>query len=111
MNADHAALWDRLRAFDLDDPASPLRFTGRLARENRWEPDYTRRVVEEYKRFALLAVVAGHPVTPSDAVDQAWHLHLVYTRSYWDEFCGTVLGRPLHHGPTRGGSAESAKYH
>lgn len=111
INTQHSALWDRLRAFDPDDPASPLSFTRRLARENRWTDDYTRGVVDEYKRFAFLAVVAGHPVTPSDAVDQAWHLHLVYTRSYWDDFCGEVLKQPLHHGPTRGGSAESAKYH
>lgn len=111
MISDHAPLWGRLQAFDLDDPASPLPFTRRLARENRWTLGHARRVVEEYKRFAMLAVVAGHPVTPSDAVDQAWHLHLVYTRSYWDEFCGEVLRTPLHHGPTRGGASESAKYH
>jgi len=111
MKDEHVELWDRIRAFDFEDPASPLTFTRRLARENRWSLDYAHRVVEEYKRFALLAIVAGHPVTPSDAVDQAWHLHLVYTRSYWDEFCGEVLGKPLHHGPTRGGEAESAKYH
>ncbi|MEK6230809.1 MAG: hypothetical protein N2A42_03075 [Luteolibacter sp.] len=33
----------------------------------------------EYKRFVALAMLAGHPVTPSEEVDQAWHLHLVYT--------------------------------
>jgi uncharacterized protein (TIGR04222 family) len=111
MNDEHVELWDRIRAFDFEDPASSLTFTRRLARENRWSLDHARRVVEEYKRFALLAMFAGHPVTPSDAVDQAWHLHLVYTRSYWDDFCGEVLRKPLHHGPTRGGQAESAKYH
>lgn len=111
MISDHAPLWGRLQAFNPDDPASPSPFTRRLARENRWPLDHAHRVVEEYKRFAFLAVAAGHPVTPSDAVDQAWHLHLLYTRSYWDEFCGEVLRTPLHHGPTRGGAAESAKYH
>ncbi|MEM6795046.1 MAG: TIGR04222 domain-containing membrane protein, partial [Acidobacteriota bacterium] len=29
----------------------------------------------------------------------------------WDELCGEVLGRPLHHGPTRGGSEEQNRYH
>ena len=43
-------------------------------------------------------------------MDQAWHLHLCYTRSYWDELCGEVLGAPLHHGPTRGGRDEGAKF-
>jgi hypothetical protein len=42
-------------------------------------------------------------VTPSDAVDQAWHLHLTYSRDYWERFCPEVLGRPLHHEPTAGG--------
>ena len=59
----------------------------RLASENGWSREYAVRVMQEYRRFAFLAVAAGHPVSPSDAVDQAWHLHLVYTRSYWDEFC------------------------
>lgn len=49
-----------------------------------------------------LAVRANHPVTPSDEVDQAWHLHLTYSRSYWDEFCGAVLEEVVHHDPTRG---------
>ena len=53
---------------------------------------------------------AGHPVTPSDEVDQAWHLHLLYTESYWVEMCGELLERPLHHGPTRGGSSEGQKF-
>ncbi|MBN9062810.1 MAG: hypothetical protein J0H41_10255 [Rhizobiales bacterium] len=55
-------------------------------------------------------MTAGHPVTPSEEVDQVWHLHLAYTRSYWDDLCGTVLGGPLHHGPTRGGKRERTRY-
>jgi uncharacterized protein (TIGR04222 family) len=34
----------------------------------------------------------------------------VYTRSYWDDLCGQVLGFPLHHGPTKGGAAEGHKF-
>jgi len=49
-------------------------------------------------------------MTPSDAVDQAWHLHMCDTRNYWDGLCGGVLGFPLHHGPTRGGAAEREKF-
>ena len=44
-------------------------------------------------------------------MDQAWHLHLLYTESYWEDFCGRVLQRKFHHGPTRGGSEEGSKYH
>ncbi|RWO35001.1 MAG: hypothetical protein EOS10_01570 [Mesorhizobium sp.] len=50
-------------------------------------------------------------LTPSREVDEAWHLHLVYTRSYWNNFCRGVLGRDIHHEPTEGGAAENSKFH
>lgn len=104
------ALWEKLERFQLDQDNAVLDFSARLARENGWARAYTARVVQEYKRFILLAIHAGHPVTPSEAVDQAWHLHLVYTRSYWHQLCGQVLGQPLHHQPTVGGAGESARF-
>lgn len=103
-------LWQRLEAFDLDDMGAAFKFSDRLARENGWKPAFAKRVIEEYKRFCYLAVRAGHDVTPSDQVDQVWHLHLSYSRNYWDEFCAKVLQTDLHHGPTRGGGEEAAKY-
>src|SRR5688500_5011165 len=48
---------------------------------------------------------------PSEDVDQVWHLHLTFTRSYWEDLCPRVLGRSLHHGPTRGGPQEREKHH
>ena len=110
MNAEDRALWDRIAGFAVDDGGEALSFANRLARENAWTVPYATRVIAEYKRFMFLAVAAGHPVTPSDQVDQAWHLHLAYTRSYWDRFCGQVLQRHVHHGPTRGGPEESRKF-
>jgi uncharacterized protein (TIGR04222 family) len=68
-------------------------------------------VVDEYRRFLFLAMTAGHEVTPSDEVDQAWHLHLTDSRSYWQALCEQTLGMPLHHVPTRGGKADGSKYH
>jgi hypothetical protein len=103
-------LWLRLEQFVFDLPGIARPFSRRLAQENGWSEPFARRVVDEYRRFVWLAVRAGHPVTPSPAIDAAWHLHLVYSRSYWDELCGRVLGRPLHHEPTRGGPTEAAKF-
>lgn len=100
----------RIQAFSPDEPGIVFPFSARLARENGWTRTFAERVVEEYRRFLYLAMTAGHPVTPSVQVDQAWHQHLTYTRSYWDELCGRVLGRPLHHEPTKGGSAEGDKF-
>ena len=105
------SLWHEIQAFSIDDPHSSFKFSDRLARENGWTLAYTQRVINEYKRFVYLAMTAGHPVTPSVAVDQAWHLHLTYTQSYWELFCGEVLKRPLHHGPTKGGQKENEKFH
>jgi hypothetical protein len=87
-----------------------LPFSERLAREQRWTSFHALGAIEEYRRFAFLAMAAGHPVTPSIAVDEVWHLHLVYTRTYWEEWCEKVLGSPLHHEPTAGGAAESEKF-
>lgn len=111
MIAYNDPLWQALQAFELDGANAELSFSKRLARENGWHHAYAEQVVVEYKKFLWLAMRAGHPVTPSDEVDQAWHLHLVYTESYWEDLCGKVLGRALHHGPTKGGQQEDAKYH
>ena len=110
-HAQRDALWQRLEAFSPHDESAAFPFVHRLARENGWSRPYAFRVLEEYKRFLYLMLRAGHPVTPSDEVDQAWHLHLLYTRSYWEDLCRDIAGRPLHHGPTRGGEAEGAKFH
>ncbi|RYG65299.1 TIGR04222 domain-containing membrane protein, partial [bacterium] len=103
------SLWERLQQFDLDAGAQ-FSFSRRLARDNAWSHEYALRVCEEYKKFLYLACTAGHMVSPSEEVDQAWHLHLTYTRSYWEELCPKVLGQPLHHEPTRGGKVEGAKF-
>jgi hypothetical protein len=103
-------LWQPLYAFHPDKPGVAMPFSRRLAIENGWPRRYTLRVIEEYKRFVFMAVTSGQSVTPSEAVDQTWHLHLVYTRSYWEDFCGNVLQRPLHHQPTEGGTQEDEKY-
>ncbi len=103
-------LWRRLETFEIGGDEATLDFAGRLMRENDWPADFAARAILEYKRFLLLAVASGRPVTPSPVVDQVWHLHLVFTKSYWRELCGGVLGRELHHEPTQGGLREAARF-
>lgn len=105
------SLYRRLQQWSPDAAGTTLTFSKRLARENGWSHGYARRVVEEYKKFVFLAAYAGHPVTPAEAVDQAWHLHLTYTQSYWEDLCENILQRKIHHNPTQGGKSEDAKYH
>ncbi|WP_379550809.1 glycine-rich domain-containing protein [Qipengyuania sp. DGS5-3] len=105
----------RLAPYEIGPPDAEFSFAYRLSRENRWDDEYTGRVIVEYKRFCYLAMAAqealGHDVTPSDAVDQAWHLHLTYSRDYWQRFCPDILGAEFHHGPTAGGTAERMRYY
>lgn len=111
MNSAHEKLWADIQNHTLGYTDAALDFTRRLAADNGWKHAYAQRVALEYKRFVFLAATLSHPVTPSDQVDQAWHLHLTYTRDYWDAFCAQVIGRALHHDPTRGGTQERGKFH
>lgn len=79
-------LWQRIAAHRIGPADASFTFAARLARENRWSLADAENVIEEYRRFCYLAMTAGHEVTPSDAVDQAWHLHLTYSRDYWEVF-------------------------
>ncbi len=76
------ALWKRLQQCSLATPAATRRFHEKLARDNGWSARFAARVE------------AGHGVCPSPGVDQAWHQHLLHTRSYWEQFCPEVLGSP-----------------
>jgi hypothetical protein len=69
MNTQQIALLQRIQEFQLDDSASNFSFSHRLARENGWTVQYAKSVIDEYKKFIFLAIVSGHPVTPSDQVD------------------------------------------
>lgn len=110
MTGEQLSLWEKIRRFELDDASSSYSFSDRLARENSWPFDYAVEVILEYKKFIFLQCIATHPLTPSDQVDQVWHLHLLYTRSYWIEMCDGILQRQIHHGPTQGGLAERNKF-
>jgi hypothetical protein len=110
MNTNELTLWKKLLAFEFDEPGTQFTFEKRLARENGWSLGYTKRVIMEYKRFIFLCTVTKSGVTPSDPVDQAWHLHLTYTNSYWNLMCKDVLNKEIHHNPTKGGKKEGEKF-
>lgn len=110
MHHQFEELYDRIQAFNFNPANTQATFTQRLAREHRWTKNYAERVISEYRKFLLLAMVAGHRVVPSDQVDQAWHLHLLDSRSYWQDLCPNALGRDLHHQPNPGGQIEHANH-
>lgn len=110
MTPGEQTLWHKIKNFNLDDDQSSFTFSARLARENGWTAEYTARVIEEYKKFIFLCWLSPNGVTPSDAVDQAWHLHLTYTKSYWVDLCQNILQKEIHHNPTKGGEQEASKF-
>ena len=105
-----AALWARIRAHPFEHPDRALDFTRRLARDRDWSLAFARAAVEAYRQFCFLACTGREPVTPSEEVDEVWHLHLTYSRDYWEVWCGAVLRTALHHEPTSGGPVEDARY-
>ncbi|MEM9631187.1 MAG: hypothetical protein AAGA50_07665 [Pseudomonadota bacterium] len=100
-------LWNRICSAHPDTLEADFPFSARLARENGWTHDFALQVIEEYLRFAYLSQISPSVVTPSEDVDQAWHLHLTFTKHYWVPF-REALGGALHHMPTTGGAGQAA---
>lgn len=110
MIKEQKLLWEKISQFKMDDENSDFTFSKRLARENNWTLEYSKKVMDEYKKFIFLCCVTKTGVTPSDQVDQVWHLHLTYTKSYWNDFCKNTLDKEIHHNPTKGGNSEAIKF-
>jgi hypothetical protein len=58
-----------------------------------------RRALREVLRFLALCAASDRPLTPSRAVDDAWHELVLCTRTY-ARLCDTHFGRFLHHEPS-----------
>lgn len=96
-------LWKRIENYSFDASENvPLSFLDKLCKENQWTKAFGKSAIEEYKKFVFLCCVMPKGASPSDVVDKVWHLHLTYTKSYWDDFCKNVLRKPLHHYPSDG---------
>lgn len=103
-------LWAKIQQFPIDSPQSTQPFSAKLASENNWDTSFTKQAIEEYKRFLYLCIVEKGVMTPSESVDKVWHLHLTYTRNYWDDLCRDTIGKPIHHTPSDGSDGDSSKY-
>lgn len=108
VSADEA-LRAALSHMQIEEPGTRRRFEEVLAERNHWPLPLAERVADEYRGFLYLAATAGFEVTPSEAVDQAWHLHLEWPH-YRDVLCGGILGRPLEHRPGTGEPDDELRY-
>lgn len=109
ISPEHRELCRQVLQFDFDGGSRPGAFAARLAKENKWSGAYAQLVLDEYRKFVCLFFLTDLMVTPSLAVDQAWHLHLIYTESYWQRLCA-IVGRPLHHHPGDGSAEDDARF-
>ena len=94
--------WHAIRDTPLGPAEAVIAFEDKLIAETGWTRRRAGRAVAEYRRYLLLATLDSKGVSPSPDVDRVWHLHLLYTRDYWDHWCPNVLGFDLHHSPATG---------
>lgn len=103
-------LWERIKGFSLDAENSTFPFSKKLSKEENWSLDFTKRAIDEYKKFVYLCCILPNGASPSETVDKVWHMHLIYTHNYWEEFCPHILQQKLHHHPSKGGESEHEKH-
>lgn len=82
----------------------------RLRDKHGWSEAFLSVAVREYRRFLYLAAVSDSQISPSPVVDQVWHEHLCFTRSYWEELCRDTLHKPLHHEPDEDRARNRARF-
>lgn len=52
----------------------------------------------EYKKFLLMNLISEFSIAPSGLVDEVWHLHMLFTREYFD-CCKALKGNIILHVP------------
>lgn len=103
-------LWKRIQNFSLDASDAAFPFSKKLAKEEHWTLDFAQKAIQEYKKFVYLCCILPNGASPSETVDKVWHMHLIYTQNYWEEFCPNILKQNLHHHPSKGGVSEKKKH-
>lgn len=109
MKKEHQNLWLKIAHFPLNDPNAAYPFSQKLAHTQRWSEDKTMQVIAEYKKFMFLCMTAPNGASPSETVDECWHLHLTFTANY-AAFCQETAGKFIHHTPSKGGTAEHHRH-
>ena len=71
----------------------------RFVREKRVDAETAERWFAEMLRFLDLCAESEAMLSPSIAVDSAWHAFILNTRDY-EAYCRERFGRFLHHDPT-----------
>jgi hypothetical protein len=91
-------LWDKVTAKFGGTDASTKAFAQKLAIKLGWKNNFAQWAIAEYKRFVYLGVTSDFIVTPSDIIDQVWHLHILFSKAY-RSFCSDVIKYDFDHTP------------
>lgn len=98
-------IWHKIEDFQFENSPQEYGFVTRLAYENSWTEDFTRKAILEYKKFMYLVSVNDTMLSPSEIVDIVWHQHLIYSDSY-HKFC-EILEKQIKHLPSTHNSEET----
>lgn len=84
-------------------------FFNKLKDEYNWKSEQANNAILEYQKFLLIVKKYGANQTPSKLVDKVWHIHLLFTKDYWENLCPNYLGFNLHHIPSETDSESKVK--
>jgi hypothetical protein len=91
---------EKLKNFKVSSNGDLDLFWIKLTSENGWSHPYAKEVFLEYKKFLWLAKNSQSRVVPSRIIDRVWHLHMTFTKSYWNDLCEDILHFEFHHIPS-----------
>ncbi len=74
----------------------------RIQKELAYSPWAASELFRDLKRFLWVSTIVDGPIAPPPAIDDAWHVFLLFTQDY-AAFCNCFFGRFLHHRPRRPG--------
>jgi hypothetical protein len=87
----------------------PPRFLDNLMHEQLIDVNTANKWLLEYRKYLVMAYLSDQMISPSEQVDQVWHLHMTYTQHY-RATCDTLVEREFKHAPSSGGSSEGDKF-
>jgi hypothetical protein len=103
MALSQARLWNTIEHTVIAGEQALL-FRQKLKDQHAWPDAFIDSAIIEYKRFLYLVAISdtsipSSNIVPSKIVDEIWHLHLTFTRDYWQVWA-KILGKEIHHNPS-----------
>ena len=60
----------------------PAKFTDNLMNEQMIDINTANKWILEYRKFLIMAYLTDNMISPSEQVDQVWHLHMTYQENF-----------------------------